>query len=32
MPENKAYEPIEITEGTGFHIWGVVTNIIKQAN
>ena len=31
-PENKAYEPIKITERTGFHIWGVVTNIIKQAN
>ena len=31
MPENKAYQPIVIDEGTGFHIWGVVTNIIKQA-
>ena len=32
MPENEAYQPIAISEGTSFHIWGVVTNIIKEAN
>lgn len=31
MPENKNYKPIEIAEENGFHIWGVVTNIIKRA-
>lgn len=32
MPENKAYQPIVIGEGTDFHIWGIVTNIIKKVN
>ena len=32
MPENEAYQPIVIGEEADFHIWGVVTNIIKKAN
>ncbi|MEG9862336.1 MAG: translesion error-prone DNA polymerase V autoproteolytic subunit [Parvularculales bacterium] len=32
MPENAAYRPIEIREENNLHIWGVVTNIIKQEN
>ncbi|MDY6939708.1 MAG: translesion error-prone DNA polymerase V autoproteolytic subunit [Cyanobacteriota bacterium] len=28
IPENSHYEPLEITEDTTFHIWGVVTNVI----
>ena len=32
MPENKAYQPIVIGKGTNFHIWGIVTNIIKQVS
>lgn len=28
LPENPAYSPIEITDGTDFHIWGVVTNVV----
>lgn len=29
LPENNAYQPIEINEHTEVHLWGVVTNIIK---
>jgi DNA polymerase V len=29
-PENKDYRPIEITEGTGFQIWGVVTTVLHS--
>jgi len=28
MPENENFQPIEITEGSEFQIWGVVTNVI----
>jgi DNA polymerase V len=28
LAENEAYAPIEITEETELHIWGVVTNVI----
>ncbi len=28
MPENGDYQPIEITEGTDFEVWGVVTHVI----
>jgi len=28
LPENPAYEPIEITEGSGFEVWGVVAHVI----
>lgn len=28
VPENPAYQPIEIHEGASFFIWGVVTNVI----
>ncbi|MDX2253894.1 MAG: translesion error-prone DNA polymerase V autoproteolytic subunit [Pseudanabaenaceae cyanobacterium bins.39] len=28
MPENTDYQPIEISENTELHIWGVVTNVI----
>jgi DNA polymerase V len=28
VAENAAFRPIEITEGTELHIWGVVTNVI----
>ncbi|MBN66270.1 MAG: DNA polymerase V [Rickettsiales bacterium] len=31
LPENIAYEAIEINEENNFHIWGVVTSIIKSA-
>ena len=27
-PENPDYQPIEITEGMDFEVWGVVTNVI----
>lgn len=30
MPENKNYEPLQITEEMDFMIWGVVTNIIHS--
>lgn len=29
MPENKNYEPIEVTEENEFFVWGVVVNVIK---
>jgi DNA polymerase V len=29
-PENPEYPPIEITEETGFEIWGVVTSVIHK--
>lgn len=32
LPDNKAYKPIEITEGTDFSIWGIVTYIFKKPN
>ncbi len=28
MPENSAFDPIEIKEGSEVYIWGVVTNVI----
>ena len=28
--ENPGYAPIEITEDSGFEIWGVVTNVIHE--
>ena len=28
VPENKNYEPIEISEEMDFNVWGVVTNVI----
>jgi DNA polymerase V len=31
LSENKAYPPIEITEGMDFDIWGVVSHIIHKA-
>ncbi|WP_010522504.1 LexA family protein [Aquimarina agarivorans] len=30
VPENDAYEKIEITEGTELLIWGIVTYVIKK--
>ena len=30
VPENPNYSPIEITENTDFHVWGVVTNVIHS--
>jgi DNA polymerase V len=30
MPENPEYEPLPITEGTDFQVWGVVTNVIHK--
>jgi DNA polymerase V len=30
LPENKAYEPIEIKEGMDFEVWGVVTNSVHK--
>lgn len=30
VAENDAYQPIEITEGTDLHIWGVVTSVIHS--
>ncbi|MDD3044689.1 MAG: translesion error-prone DNA polymerase V autoproteolytic subunit [Candidatus Delongbacteria bacterium] len=30
IPENPAYDPIEIKEGTEFEIWGVATNVIHR--
>lgn len=32
MPENDAYEPIEITDAMDFEVWGVVTFVIHQAS
>ncbi|MCU0327730.1 MAG: translesion error-prone DNA polymerase V autoproteolytic subunit [Chitinophagales bacterium] len=29
MPENEAYEPIQVTEDRDFMIWGIVTYVIK---
>ncbi|HOP31404.1 MAG TPA: translesion error-prone DNA polymerase V autoproteolytic subunit [Spirochaetota bacterium] len=28
LPENPAYDPIEITDGSGFEVWGVVAHVI----
>jgi DNA polymerase V len=28
VPDNGDYEPLEITEGTDFEVWGVVTHVI----
>lgn len=28
LPENPAYKPVEITNGTEFEVWGVVTYVI----
>jgi DNA polymerase V len=30
MPENERYQPIEITEGSDFEIWGRVTGSVRQ--
>lgn len=30
MPENQQFSPIEVTEESDFHIWGVVTNSIRS--
>jgi DNA polymerase V len=30
QPENPAYDPIKITEGNDFLVWGIVTHIIKK--
>jgi DNA polymerase V len=30
LPENQKYKPIEITDGTDFRIWGVVTYVIHK--
>lgn len=30
MPENKDYQPIEISSGHDVHIWGVVTSVIHK--
>ena len=30
VPRNKAYQPIEITEGSDLEIFGVVTNAIRH--
>ena len=30
VPENKNYKPLEITEHTDHHIWGVVTHVIHS--
>lgn len=32
MPANENYQPIKITEGVDFKVWGVVTFIIQKAN
>lgn len=32
LPENKSYQPIEITEEEDLVIWGVVTHVIHQAD
>lgn len=32
QPENKAYEPIRITQFMDFRIWGVVTGLIKKVS
>jgi DNA polymerase V len=32
QPENDEFQALEITEENDFIIWGVVTNIIHQAN
>jgi DNA polymerase V len=31
LPANPAFQPIEITEGMDFEVWGVVTHILHQA-
>jgi DNA polymerase V len=28
LPENPAYDPVEITESCGFEVWGVVAHVI----
>lgn len=28
LPENRAYPPIEVTQGVDFEVWGIVTNSI----
>ncbi len=30
MPDNRHYEPVEVTEEMGVEIWGVVTNVIHS--
>lgn len=30
LPENSEFSPIEVGEGTDFHIWGVVTSVIHS--
>ncbi len=30
LPENPAYDPIEVTDGAGFEVWGIVTYVIHS--
>lgn len=30
MPDNKNYQPMEMTEGSELEVWGVVTNVIHK--
>jgi len=30
VPENEKYQPIHVTEGNTFLIWGIVTHVIKN--
>jgi DNA polymerase V len=30
LPENDAFKPLEITEGSEFQVWGVVTSVIHK--
>jgi DNA polymerase V len=30
QPENSTYDPIKITEGNDFLVWGIVTHVIKK--
>lgn len=30
IPENPDYDPIEVTTANDFHVWGVVTHVIKS--
>ncbi|MBP4049704.1 translesion error-prone DNA polymerase V autoproteolytic subunit [Chromobacterium violaceum] len=32
LPENPAYQPIDVPEDSSFHIWGVVTNVIHKVD
>ncbi|RKE99003.1 LexA family protein [Ichthyenterobacterium magnum] len=30
QPENPAYDPILVTDENNFHVWGIVTHVIKR--